>query len=74
MGAFITRLMMAEGTLPVVIIGVTHVVVGSLTLSTTVALTLLIRRYVRAHKAAAVVAGVTTSTTKTSPAELPQHQ
>ena len=74
MGAFITRLMMAEGTLPVAIIGVTHVAVGSLTLSTTVALTLLIRRYVRAHKAATVVAGVTTSTTQTSPAELPQHQ
>ena len=43
MAAFITGLMM-KGTLPVVIIGVAHVANGSLTLATTVALTLLIRR------------------------------
>ncbi len=48
MAAFITRLMMAQGSLPVVIIGVAHVTNGSLTLGTTVVLTLLIRRYVRA--------------------------
>jgi heme A synthase len=48
MAAFITRLMMAQGSLPVVIIGVAHVTNGSLTLATTVVLTLLIRRYVRA--------------------------
>lgn len=47
MGAFITRLMMAEGTLPVVIIGVTHVATGSLTLAATFMLTLLIRHYLR---------------------------
>ena len=62
MGAFIMRLMMAEGTLPVVIVGVTHVAVGSLTLSTTVALTLLIRRYVRTRNAGDLVAGVSTPT------------
>ncbi len=48
MGAFITRLMMAEGTLPVVIISVAHVATGSLTLACTVVLTLLIRRYLTA--------------------------
>jgi len=47
MAAFITRLMMAQGTLPVVIAGVTHVANGALTLATTALLTLLIRRYVR---------------------------
>lgn len=47
MGAFITRLMMAQGTLPVVIAGVAHVAMGALTLSTTLLLTLLIRHYLR---------------------------
>jgi heme A synthase len=47
MAAFITRLMMAAGTLPVVIAGVVHVANGSLTLAATTLLTLLIRRYVR---------------------------
>jgi heme A synthase len=47
MAAFITRLMMAQGTLPVVIAGVAHVAIGSLTLATAALLTLLIRRYVR---------------------------
>lgn len=47
MAAFITRLMMAAGTLPVVIAGVAHVATGSLTLATTAVLTLLIRRYLR---------------------------
>lgn len=47
MGAFITRLMMAQGTLPVVIVGLTHVANGSLTLATTTALTLLLRRFLR---------------------------
>ncbi|HLK50146.1 MAG TPA: hypothetical protein VKT49_18505 [Bryobacteraceae bacterium] len=60
MGAFITRLMMAEGTLPVVVIGVTHVAVGSLTLATTVALTLLIRRCVSACRSADVAADEST--------------
>ena len=63
MGAFIMRLMMSQGNpLPVVIIGVTHVAVGSLTLSTTVVLTLLIRRYVRTPSAGDLVAGVSTPT------------
>jgi heme A synthase len=48
MGAFITRLMMAEGTIPVVIISVAHVATGSLTLASTAVLTLLIRRYLTA--------------------------
>ena len=47
MAAFITRLMMAAGTLPVVIAGTSHVATGSLTLATTALLTLLIRRCVR---------------------------
>lgn len=47
MGAFITRLMMAQGTLPVVIVGLIHVANGSLTLATTTALTLLLRRFLR---------------------------
>jgi len=62
MGAFIMRLMMAEGTPPVVIVGATHVAVGSLTLSTTVVLTLLIRRYVRTRGAGDLVAGISTPT------------
>jgi heme A synthase len=47
MGAFITRLMMEQGSLPVVIIGITHVATGSLTLATTAALTLILRRFLR---------------------------
>ena len=47
MGAFIARLMMAQGTLPVVIVGLVHVANGSLTLATTTALTLLLRRFLR---------------------------
>lgn len=47
MGAFITRLMMAQGTLPVVIVGLLHVANGSLTLATTTALTLQLRRFLR---------------------------
>jgi len=48
MGAFITRLMMEQGTLPVVIVSITHVATGSLTLATTAVLTLLLRRFLRA--------------------------
>lgn len=47
MAAFITRLMMAQGTLPVIIAGAAHVATGSLTLATAALLTLLIRRHVR---------------------------
>jgi len=47
MAAFITRLMMAQGTLPVVIIGVTHVATGALTLATMTLLCLMLRHYLR---------------------------
>lgn len=54
MAAFITRLMMAQGSLPVVLAGVAHVATGALTLATTLVLTLLIGHYLR--PAAATVA------------------
>lgn len=47
MGAFITRLMMAQGTAPVVTAGVLHVATGALTLAAMTVLTLMIRRYLR---------------------------
>lgn len=47
MAAFITRLMMAEGTLPMVVVSVAHVANGALTLAATTLLMLQIRRYIR---------------------------
>jgi heme A synthase len=58
-GAFITRMMAEDRTLPVVISGVAHVTTGALTLASTVILALQLRRHLRpaAAPSAAVSSG-----------------